>query len=78
MTKFTHDGFIEWSCSSCEEAGTFRFDGLETAGEDPTKDDYIIVLARAEAEHAVKCSGRLELEGGFRHRYVERPEGDRS
>lgn len=71
MTKFLHDGRILWSCVTCRQEGSFSFDELETEKEKPTSDDYIVVIARAEAEHATRCRGRLEFEGAFRHRYVE-------
>lgn len=71
MSKFSHDGHILWSCDTCGQEGSFEFEGLVTAKESPTQVDYIIVIARAEAEHATRCRGRLEFEGGFRHRFVE-------
>jgi len=78
VTKFVHDGSVDWSCSTCGKTGSFSFDGLETSKENPTRDDYIIVIARAEAEHAIYCSGSLEFEGAFRHRFVELQEGKSS
>ena len=74
MKKFAHDGTLDWSCSECGKEGSFAFNSLETVSENPSQDDYIIVIARAEAEHATECRGALNFEGAFRNRYVETEE----
>ena len=67
---FRHEGTIAWRCAKCGASGLGAFK-LASPREDPKPNDYVDVLALAEAEHSVSCNGSLIFESVHRTKYVE-------
>jgi hypothetical protein len=70
-----HEGQISWRCGGCHEEGSGSFKTV-TRGEDLLKGDLDEVLAMAEADHAVRCSGSLSLQRFHTKRYVQYSRAD--
>lgn len=72
---FRHEGTIASKCAKCGEDGLGSFK-LACPSEDPRTVDYVEVLALAESEHAVRCSGSLIFQSVHRTKYVEYSRAD--
>jgi hypothetical protein len=68
---FRHEGMIGTLCLACGDFCHGRFK-LACAVEVPKQDDFLEVVALAEAEHAVACPGRLIFREAKISKYVER------
>lgn len=70
-----HEGTIKWCCLRCGEEGSGSFKTV-TGREEIYKNDLDDVLALAEAEHALRCSGSVSLVGFRRSKYVQYSRAD--